>query len=108
MYVHRHHTFLVKIELILPCMWAHPKNATHQISLGKCYIHGNRTGLGTQAVEPARQLRNVGVELFYMLHKLMHTNVPGLLEHICDIVPLLLNRVVGKHGKKVEHHAVIK
>jgi hypothetical protein len=27
-HVHGSHTFLVKVELILPHMWAHPKNVT--------------------------------------------------------------------------------
>jgi hypothetical protein len=50
---------------------------------------------------------DVGVELFYMLHKLTHDDVLGFLEHVCDVVPLLLSHVVGEHGEKVEHHAVI-
>jgi hypothetical protein len=107
-YVLEHHTFLVKVELILPGMWAHPKNVICQISLSEWYIHGICTGLGTQGVEPARQLCSLGVELFYMLHKLTYTDVLGLLEHVHDVVPLLLSRVVGKHGEKVEHHKVIK
>ncbi len=60
------------------------------------------------AVEPAGQLHNVGVELFYMLHKLGFTDALGFLEHLCDVVPLLLSHIVGNFGEKVEHHAVIK
>jgi hypothetical protein len=56
----------------------------------------------------AGQLCYVGVELFYTLLKLMHADALGFLEHVCDVVLLLLSRVVGKHGVKVEHHAVIK
>ncbi len=98
----------MKVELILPHMWAHPKNVTHQISLGKQYIHGNHIGLGTWAVNPVGQFCNVGVELFYTLHKLMYTDVLGLLEYVCNVVPLLLSRVVRKHDEKVKHHTVIK
>ncbi len=79
-YVHGSHTFLVKVELILTPMWAHPSNVTHQISLCDWYVHGNCTELGAWVVEPARQLHNVGVELFYMLHKLTHADVLGFLE----------------------------
>ncbi len=32
--VYRSHTFLVKVEKVLPCKWAHPKNVTCQVSLG--------------------------------------------------------------------------
>ncbi len=65
-------------------------------------------GLASWAVVPVGQLRNVGVELFYMLHKLTHTDALGFLEHVHDVVPFLLSCVVGKHDEKVEHHAVIK
>jgi hypothetical protein len=27
-HVHRSHAFLVKVELILPCVWAHPNSVT--------------------------------------------------------------------------------
>jgi hypothetical protein len=81
---------------------------TCQISLNKWYVHRNCTGLGAQAVKPARQLHNVGVGLFYTLHKLTCADVLGLLEHLPDIVQLLPSHIVGKHGEKVEHHAVIK
>jgi hypothetical protein len=106
--VHGSHIFLVKVDLILPCMWAHPKSVTLQISLSQQYIHGNCTGLGAQAVVPAEQLHSVEVELFYMLHELTHAVARIILEHVCDVVPLLLSRVVGKHSEKVEHHAVIE
>jgi hypothetical protein len=82
MCVHGCHTSLVKFELILPSMWAHPKNVTHQISLGSRQIHGNCTGLGAPAVVPARQLHDVGVELLHVLHKLIYADMLGLLEHV--------------------------
>jgi hypothetical protein len=71
-------------------------------------MHGNRTGLGTQAVETAGHLCNVGVELFYTLHKLMYAVALGLLEHLVYVLPLLLSRIAEKHCDKVEHYAVIK
>ncbi len=60
-----------------PAMYVvHLKNVTCQISLSKWYVHGNHTRLCAWAVEPAGQLCYVvGIELFYMLHKLMHTDV---------------------------------
>ncbi len=32
----------------------------------------------------------------------------GLLQHVRNVVPLLLSCVVWKHSEKVEHHAIIK
>ncbi len=58
--------------------------------------------------EPAWQLCNIGVDLFFMLHKLMHADALGFLEHVCDVESFLLSCGVGKHGEKVEHHAVIE
>jgi hypothetical protein len=82
---------------------------THLISLREQHVHGDCPGLGAGAIEPAWQLCNLGVELFYMLHKLLtHADVLGFLEHVCDVVPLLLSRIVGKHSENVEHHTVIK
>jgi hypothetical protein len=98
----------MKVELILPCMWAHLKNETCEISLGKRHAHRNHAGLGTWAVVPARQLLNVGIELLYTLHKLTNVDPLGLLEHVPDVVLLLLSHVIGEHSEKVEHHAVIK
>jgi hypothetical protein len=60
------------------------------------------------AVILAWQLHDVEVELFYTLHKLMQADALGCPEHICDVVPLLLSCIIGKHGKEVEHHAVIE
>jgi hypothetical protein len=53
-------------------------------------------------------MHNVGVELFYTLHKLMHADTLGFLEHVHDVVLLLLSCIIGKHSEKVEHHAVIE
>jgi hypothetical protein len=110
MHVYGSHNFLTKVEMVLPCKWAHPMNMTCQISLGEWYVHGNHTGLGTGAVESAWQLRNEGVELFYTLHKLTQTDALGFLEHFLNVIPLLLSHAVGKHSdsEKVEYHAVIE
>jgi hypothetical protein len=43
-----------------------------------------------------------------MLHKLMHADTLGFLEDICDVLPLLLSRVVGEHGEKMEFPAVVE
>ncbi len=45
-----------------------------------------------------------------MLHKLMNGDADalGFLEHVCDVVPLLLFSNVGKHGEKLEYHAVVE
>jgi hypothetical protein len=104
MHIHAIYAFLVEIILILPCMQTHPENVTCQISL-ICRCH---TGIVSWAVVPAGQLCNVGVELLYTLYKLTYANLLGLLEHVGKVVLLLLARVVGKHSKEVEHHAVIK
>ncbi len=34
-HVHRSHTFLVKVKMVLPCKWAHQKNVFCQISIGE-------------------------------------------------------------------------
>ena len=57
---------------------------------------------------PARQLCDVGVKLLHMLYILTNAILLGFLEHVCDIVLLLLSHVIGEHGEKVEHHAVIE
>jgi hypothetical protein len=81
---------------------------TCQISHSEGNIHQSCVGLDTWAVEPAWQLRGVGVELLHTLHTLTHADALGFLEHVRQVVPFLLSRVVGEHGEKVEYHAVIK
>jgi hypothetical protein len=53
-------------------------------------------------------MRNVGIELLYVLYKLAYANPLGLLEHVGKVVVLLLTCVLGKHSEKVEHGAVIE
>ena len=53
-------------------------------------------------------MQDVGIELFYTLHKLTNADALGFLQHVRDVVPLLLSRVVGEHGEKVEHDAVLE
>jgi hypothetical protein len=84
------------------------ENVTQQISLSKGHIHGNRVCLHAWALVPAGQLRDVGIELFHMLHKLTNTDVLGFLQHVRDVVSLLLCRVVGEHSEKVEHDTVFE
>ncbi len=88
LYVHGSHIFLVKVELILPGVWVHPKIVTCKIIFSERYIHGNHTGLGTWAVVPARQLWDVVVELLHTLHKLTNADSLGLLKHICYVAAL--------------------
>ncbi len=84
------------------------KKVTCQVSLSEWNIHQNHGGLGTCAVVAAWQLRNVGVQLLHMLHKLMHADPLRFIEHVCEVVPFLLSCVVREHSEKVEHHTVIK
>ncbi len=42
-----------------------------------------------------------------MLHKLTNADAMGFLQHVPDVVPLLLSHAIGEHGEKVEHHAVL-
>jgi hypothetical protein len=53
MHVHGSHTFLVKVEIVLPHKWPFPKNVTCQISLSERYFHRSHTGLGTGTLVPA-------------------------------------------------------
>ncbi len=43
-----------------------------------------------------------------MLHKLTDADALGFLQHVCDVVPFLLCRVVGEHSEKVECHTVFE
>ncbi len=108
MHVHGSHAFLVEVELVLPRKQAHPESMTCQISLSEWDICWSHARLDTWAVLPAWDLHNVGVELLHTLHKLMHANTLGFLEQVGQVVPFLLSHIVGEHGEKVEHHAVIK
>jgi hypothetical protein len=107
-HVHGSHAFLVEVELVLPRKQAHPENVACQVSLGEQDICRSCVWLDTWALKPAWQLRDEGFELLHMLHKLMHADALGFLDHVCQVVPFLLNRIVGGHDEKVKHHAVIK
>jgi hypothetical protein len=98
----------MKVVLILPHAGTHSENVTRQISLGEGHVHGNRVCLHAWAVVPAGQLQDVGIELFRTLHKLMNAEALGFLQHVCDVVPLLLSPVVGEHGEKVERDTVFE
>ncbi len=98
----------VKVELVLPHVRAHPENMTCQISLSKQHVHGNRGRFCVQqAMIPAWQLQDGRVELLYGLHKLTNADALGLLEHIRDVVLLLLSHVIDKNSKKEEHHKIV-
>jgi hypothetical protein len=94
--------------LVLPLEWTHPENVTCQVSLGERNVCWSSCGIDTWAVIKARQLRNVSIELIHTMHKLMHADALGLLEHVRDIVLFLLSHVNGKHSEKVEQHTIIK
>ncbi len=53
-------------------------------------------------------MQDVGIELFHMLHKLTNADALGFLQHVRDLVPLLLCLIVGEHGEKVEHDTVFE
>ena len=108
MHVHRIPTFLVKVELILPHVRTHSENLTHQINLVEGQAHRNCGHLHIWAVVSAGQLQDLGVKLLHTLHKLTNADVLGFLQHVCDILPLLLSHAIGEHGEEEEHHTVFK
>jgi hypothetical protein len=65
-------------------------------------------GICVGAVEEARHLSNVGIELLYSMYKLMYIDMLWLLKYTGDIVLFLLGHVDGKHGEQVKHHAIVK
>ncbi len=107
-HVHGSHTLFLQIILVLPLVQTHPKNVTRQISLGERNILWHHASNVAQAVIPAGQLRDGGVELLYALYKLAYANPLGLLEHIGKVVLFLLSCVVGKHSEKVEHNTFVE
>jgi hypothetical protein len=86
MHVHGSHALFLQVVLILPLVQTHPENVTCQISLKERNICWRHTGNIAWAVAPSRQLHNVGIELLYMLYKLMYANPLGLLEHVGKVV----------------------
>ncbi len=107
-HVHGSHALFLQVVLILTLVRTHPKNVTCQISLGEGNICRHHAGDIAWAVVPAGQLRNIGVELLYMLYKLAYTNPLGLLEHIGKVALLLLSCIVWKHSEKVKNDAVVE
>ncbi len=106
-HVHGSHALFLQVVLILPLVWTHLQNLTHQISLGEQNIRRHHA-IVAWAVVSAGQLRNVGIELLYTLYKLTYANPLGLLEHVEKVVLLLLSSVVWKHSEKVKHDAVVE
>jgi hypothetical protein len=82
MHVHGNHTLFLQVVLVLPLVQTHPEIVTCQISLGEWHICRRHAGIVAQAVVPAGQLRNVGIELVYVLYKLAYANPLGLFEHV--------------------------
>jgi hypothetical protein len=56
----------------------------------------------------SRELQDVGVELLHMLHKLTNADPLGFLEHVRDIVPLLLSHAIGEHSEEVKHNTEVE
>jgi hypothetical protein len=107
-HVHRSHALFLQVVLILPLVQTHPENLTCQISLSEQNVCRHHAVDVAWAVLPAGQLRNVGIELLYMLYELAYVNPLGLLEHVGKVVLLLLSCFVGKHSEKVEHDAAVE
>ncbi len=81
---------------------------SHQLSLVEWDVLGLGAGVRIGAVEIARHLGDLGVELLYMTYKLMHVDALGHLKFVQDVVLLLLSCIDGKRSEKVKHHAIIK
>jgi hypothetical protein len=79
-----------------------------QLSLIECEVLGLGAGICIGAVEEARHLGDVGIELLYRTYKLTHVGVLGLLKHVQDVVLFLLSCIDGKYSEKVKHHAIVK
>ncbi len=107
-HVHGSHALILQVILILPLVRTHPENVTFQISLSEWNVFRHHTGDVAWAVVPAGQLCNLGIELLYVLYKLVYVNPLGLLEHAGKVVLLLPSCVNGKHSEKVEHDAVVE
>ncbi len=107
MHVHGSHPLFLQVVMILPLVQSHLENVTCKISLGERNICWCHAGIAAQAVVPAGQLHNVGIELLYALYKLMYPNPLGLLEHVGEVILFLLSCVVWKHSEKVKHNALL-
>jgi hypothetical protein len=108
MHVHGSHALFLQVVLILSLVQTHLENVTRQISLGEWDICRHHTINIAWAVVPAGQLHNIGVELLYLLDKLMYASPLGLLEHVGKVEFFLLSCIVCKHSEKVKHDAVVK
>jgi hypothetical protein len=98
-HVHRSHALFLQVVLILPLVQTHPENMTCQIILCEWNVHWCHAVDIAWAVVTAGQLRNVGVELLYMLYKLLYTKPLGLLEHVGKVILFLLSCIVWKHSE---------
>jgi hypothetical protein len=108
MHVHRSHSLFLQVVLVLLLVRTHPEKVTCQISLGERHICRCHARIVDQAVVPAGQLHDIGIELLYALYELVYANPLGLLEHVGKVVFFLLCCIVGKHSEKVQHDAVVE
>ncbi len=81
-HVHRSHTFLVEVVLVLPLDRAHTQHMSPQLSFREWDVLGLGAGVHVGAVEEARHLGNVDIELLYMTYKLTHVDTLGLLKYV--------------------------
>jgi hypothetical protein len=107
-HVHRRHTFLVEIVLVLPLDRAHMQHMSPQLSFCEWDVLRLGAGVCIGAVVEARHLGNVGIELLYTTYKSTHVDVLGLLKYVQDVVLFLLSCIDGKCSEKVKHHAIVK
>ncbi len=90
--------------MVLPIDRTHPKHVNPHLSLQE----RNVLRLGGGAVVEAQHLCDVGLELLYTTYKSTHADTLGLLEHVGEIILLLLSCVDGERGEKVDQHANFK
>jgi hypothetical protein len=107
-HIHGSHALFLQVVLILPLVRTHLENMTCQISLGEQNICRHHASIVAWAVVPAGQLHDVGIELLYVLYKLMYANPLGLLGPVEKVVLFLLSCVVWKQSEKAKHNAFVE
>ncbi len=88
-HVHRSHTFLVKVVLILPLDRAHTQRMSPQLSLREWDVLELDAGVCVGAVVEERHRGDAGIELLYTTYKLTHVDALGLLKYVQDVVLFL-------------------
>ncbi len=92
----------------MPLDRAHTQHMSPQLSLVGWGVLGLGAGVHIGAVEEARHLGNVGIELLFTTYKLTHVDALGLLKYVQDVVLFLLSCIDGKRSERVNHHATVK